>query len=137
HDRDLDLRQDPGENGLANVTLALWKKEGNTFVFTGHTTKTNAQGDYRFGESLDLLPGVYQVRETQPSGFLSVGATPGTVNGTPSGSTVAGNRDILTEITIPLGDMHAVDYDFAEAQPASISGYVYHDRDNDGIRDAG
>ena len=46
----------------------------------------------------------------------------GTVAGAPTNSVVASNRDILSEITIPLGNQHAIDYDFAEAQPAAISG---------------
>lgn len=137
HDTDLDLVQDAGEAGIANVTLELWRKEGASYVATGHSVKTNASGDYRFDESLNLLPGVYQVRETQPAGYFSVGATAGTVDGKASGATVAGNRDALTEIDIPLGDLHAVNYNFAEAQAARISGYVYHDRDNDSVRDAG
>jgi uncharacterized surface anchored protein len=137
HDTDLDLTQDTGESGISGVTLGLWKKEGGSFVFTGHSTTTDSQGHYRFAESLDLLPGIYQVRETQPGGYFSVGATTGTVSGSPAGATVPNDRDILTEINIPLGDQHGVDYDFAEAQPARISGYVYHDRDNDGLRETG
>lgn len=138
HDKDLDLTQDSGENGIASVTLALWKKDaGGNYVFTGHTTTTNAQGDYKFGEELNLMPGTYQVRETQPSGYFSVGAVPGQVAGSPSGSVQSGNVDILTEISIPLGDTHAVNYDFAEAQPASISGYVYADRNNNGLKETG
>jgi protocatechuate 3,4-dioxygenase beta subunit len=138
HDQDLDLTQDSNENGIANVTLSLWLKDANgTFLNTGLTTTTNAQGDYRFGEELNLMPGTYQVRETQPSGYFSVGAKPGTVEGAPTGSVMAGNVDILTEISIPLGDTDAIDYDFAEAQPASINGYVYADRNNNGIKEAG
>ncbi len=77
------------------------------------------------------------MRETQPAGLFSVGAVPGTVAGQPTGKTVAGDRDVLTEIAIPLGGTFAVDFDFAEAVPAELSGYVYHDRDNDGRRDSG
>jgi len=138
HDTDLDLSQDAGEAGIAGVTLDLWKKDASgNFVNTGHSTTTDANGDYEFGTGLDLKPGTYQVRETQPSGYFSVGAMPGTVEGATVGTTVAGNKERLTEITIPKGDQHAVDYDFAEALPASISGYVYHDKDNDGLREAG
>ena len=83
------------------------------------------------------MPGVYQVREVQPVDYFSVGATPGTVAGDPVGHAVADDPDMLTEIVIPLGDLDAVDYDFAEARAAAISGYVYHDASDDGNRDAG
>jgi serine-aspartate repeat-containing protein C/D/E len=124
-DNDRDLTQDAGEPSLAGVTLTLFKKVNGTWQNTGHTTQTDAQGRYKFGLELNLQPGVYQVRETQPAGYFSVGAIPGNVSGTPTGSTVAGDPDVLTEINIPLGDLHAVNYDFAEAQPASIRGRVH------------
>ncbi|MEW4566148.1 SdrD B-like domain-containing protein [Bremerella sp. JC770] len=137
HDPNLSLTQDVGEEGIAGVSLTLWKKENGVFVNTGHTVTTDANGNYLFGEELGLQPGTYQVREAQPTGYFSVGAVPGTVQGSPTGSTVSGDPDILTEITIPLGGTSAVDYDFAEATPAMIDGYVYHDRDNDGVKEAG
>jgi len=124
-DADRDLIQDPGDQGIQGVTLALWKKVGGNYVFTGHTTQTDAQGNYKFGTNLNLLPGVYQIRESQPPVLQSVGAVPGTVSGTSTGSTVAGDPDILTEINIPLGDTHGINYDFAETLPASIRGRVH------------
>jgi protocatechuate 3,4-dioxygenase beta subunit len=129
--------RDPDEQGLANVSLSLWNRNGGRYEFTGFVTSTDASGHYRFGADLGLLPGVYQVRETQPEGLLSVGAIPGAVAGRPVGAAVAGNPDVLTEIDIPLGDQHAVDYDFAEAMAASVSGFVYHDADVDGRFDPG
>jgi serine-aspartate repeat-containing protein C/D/E len=86
------------------------------------------------------MPGIYQVRQTQPDGYFSVGAVPGSITGRPDLSpvgTVAGNLDWLTEIEIPLGDLHAVDLNFAEAEPAEISGYVYSDPNDNGIRESG
>lgn len=135
-DSDLDLAQDAGDVPLSGVELSLWVEThtpGN-FEFTGHTVTTDTNGDYEFGLSLELPPGVYQVREVQPNGLFSVGAVPGTIAGTPVGA--VGDADRLTGIAFPRGGERAIDYDFAEAQPASISGYVYHDRDNNGIRDA-
>ena len=41
----------------------------------------------------------------------------------------------LRDLLVSLGDTDAVNYDFAEAEPICLSGYVFHDRDNDGIRD--
>src|SRR6185503_9523705 len=121
----LDLHRDPAEPPIAGVSLALWKKQGADFVFTGKTTTTDSQGFYKFGTELNLTPGVYQVRETQPTGYLSAGAIPGTVSGTATGSTVSGNPDVLTEINIPLGNQQAIHYDFAEYLPSSIRGHVH------------
>jgi len=136
-DSNLNLNQDGGEQGLGGVSLALWKKAGSNYVFTGHTTTTDSQGNYLFSRELGLTPGTFQIRETQPNGLFSVGAEPGTVAGAATGITVAGDPNILTEITIPFGGTDGVDYDFAEAQPAAISGSVYVDSNNNGIRDAG
>lgn len=133
----LDLKRQANEPGLANVELALWKKVGDGYEATGHRTRTDAQGNYEFGTDLKLAPGIYQVRETQPEGLFSVGAIPGSVDGRTAGKTVASDPDILTEIALELGAQRADDLDFAEAQPAELQGWVYHDRDNDGRRDAG
>ena len=131
----LDLVQDQGEDGIGGVTLSLYKEDANgDFIFTQHTTVTDGNGDYLFGRNLELMPGVYQVREGDVPGYFDVGAIPGTVDGTPTGSTVFGNLNRLTEIDIPYGNTHAIDYDFAEAKPAEISGFVYHDSDMDGLR---
>ena len=131
-EQDLDLVKDAGEQGIGGVTLALWKKQGSSYVFTGHTTTTNGSGFYEFGAGLNLAPGIYQVRETQPATYYSVGAIPGTVSGTPSGS--ASDMDTLTDINIPLGNLHGQRYDFAEALPSSLRGKVMvSDRDGNCI----
>ena len=136
-DPNLDLVRQPGELGLGGVTLSLWKNTNGVYVDTGLRAQTDANGAYKFGFDLKLDPGVYQVRETQPSGYFSVGAAPGTVNGTRTGSAVQGNPDVLTEIAIPLGGSEGREYNFAEALPSKLSGYVYVDANNNGIRDAG
>jgi serine-aspartate repeat-containing protein C/D/E len=123
-DADADLTQDAGDTGITGVTLSLWKKVGNSYVFTGHTRQTNSLGDYEFGADLALQPGTYQVRETQPEDYFSVGAIVGKVQGVTTGNLVNGDLDQLTEIAMPLGDTHGIKYDFAETLPASISGLV-------------
>ena len=124
-DNNYSLTLDSGEARLSNVELELFQEVNGSFVSTGFKTTTNTQGEYSFGTNLKLLPGVYQVRETQPVGYLSVGATKGVLtNGTPVGQIVAGNPDWLTQIEIPLGGNHATQLNFAEAQPASIAGRV-------------
>ena len=79
------------------------------------------------------MPGTYQVVETQPDGYLSVGDTPGTVDGQTRG--VVTTVDILSSINLDGGD-DSIHNDFAEMQPASISGYVYVDANNNGVFDA-
>jgi serine-aspartate repeat-containing protein C/D/E len=123
-DNNRNLVQDGSDFGISGVSMALWKKVNGQWTFTGNTTTTNAQGDYEFGASLNLQPGEYEVRETQPAGYFSVGAIPGTVDGAAAGSTVPGNPDVLTSIGLPLGDQHGIHYNFAEAQPASLRGRV-------------
>ena len=137
-DNNVNLKQDSGEQGLQGVTLELFRKEGNQYITTGQRTTTDAQGHYRFGLELSLKPGTYQVRETQPNGYFSVGAIPGLLDGRdPVGQTVSDNKDLLTEILIPLGDQQATQLDFAEAQPANIRGYVYEDLNDNGRRESG
>ncbi|MDX1948357.1 MAG: SdrD B-like domain-containing protein [Pirellulaceae bacterium] len=124
-DHNRNLVQEAGDPNLPGVTLTLWKKVNGTWTNTGHTKVTDSQGNYLFGADLGLTPGIFEVRETQPAPYKSVGAIPGNVSGTNTGSTVAGNPDVLTEINIPLGGQNGVKYDFAEALPASISGRVH------------
>ena len=118
-----NLELETGEDGIADVALALLVEQNGYYVFTGHTQLTDADGSYTFGESLGLLPGTYEIRETQPAGYFSIGAEVGSVEGAPSGQ--VRNDDVLTSIAIPLGGTRGVDYNFAEARPASLRGQVH------------
>ncbi len=135
-DDNLNLRREATEATLPGVQVSLWKKDtSGRFVDTGLKQTTDANGKYLFGTTLGLLPGEYQVNETQPSGFFSVGAVVGQVAGQTVGRTA--NRDTLSDINIPLGDTQAVNYDFAEARPAQVSGFVYRDDNDNGRKDTG
>ncbi len=135
-DNDLDVVRQPGEQTLAGVEISLWKQsENGSYVDTNLRATTGADGRYVFPASLGLMPGQYRLAQSQPEGLMSVGAVPGTVEGSASGSIES--PDVLTSINIPLGDSEAINYDFAEAQPASLSGFVYRDDDNDGVREPG
>lgn len=62
HDRDDDGSQDPGEPGLAEVTLRLLRWDSQIAE-----TQTAPDGSYRFAP---LVPGaLYGVREAQPTGW--------------------------------------------------------------------
>lgn len=136
-DNDLDLVREPGEQLLSGVELTLFRLNPSTGQYdaTGHQTATNNDGFYSFGKSLGLAPGTYRVVESQPNGLLSVGAVTGQVAGTQTGQVES--ADILAGITIPFGDQTAVNYDFAEAQPANLSGFVYRDDNDNGLRETG
>jgi protocatechuate 3,4-dioxygenase beta subunit len=86
-----------------------------------------------------LAPGKYRLVENQPGGYLDVGARAGTVEGQEIGEVamLGGRPNVLSEISLPLGNTHAVNYDFCEVRPASLSGHVWHDRNDDGIRGSG
>ncbi len=140
HDKDLDCLRDANEQGIAGVQIALQKFNTQTGQYEQiATTTTDANGQYRFGTDLNIHPGKFRLVETQPSGYLNVGAMPGTVEGMASGEVamLAGQPNVLSEVVIPLGNNAAVNYDFCEVRPASISGHVWHDRNNDGIMDSG
>ena len=136
-DNNLNSQRDTSEQPLSDVEIALWQYDSasNRYTDTGHRAKTDANGQYVFSRALGLAPGKYRVVETQPDGLFSVAAIPGTVAGQSTGS--AESSDVLTDINIPLGDTEAIRFDFAEAAPASLSGYVYRDDSNDGRRDTG
>ncbi len=124
-DSNEDLTLQSGEQRLAGVGLDLYRLENGIYVATGLSTTTDGLGRYSFGTELGLAPGTYQVRESQPAGYYSVGATIGKLNFSQNvGQTVPGNPDVLTEIELLLGDQHATDLNFAENLPSSISGHV-------------
>jgi serine-aspartate repeat-containing protein C/D/E len=114
---------DTGESLITgiSVTVELLDSQG-TVIDTINTTS----GYYKFDK---LQAGVYSVREaTQPDGYLDGKDKAGSSGGT------VGN-DIISSINLGI-DTDATDYDFGEIKPASISGHVYHDNNNDGVFDS-
>jgi len=106
---------------LAGVTISLLDSDGN-FI---RSTTTDAQGRYKFD---DLEPGEYQVREDAvPGNYFDGGERAGSAGG-------AVSDDLITGIEIG-SEQDAINYDFCEHVGAMLSGYVYHDRNDDGVRD--
>lgn len=129
-DLNTDNHQQTGEPGIGNVSLTLYAlNDAGGYDATGKTTTTDANGDYQF---TGLLPGTYRVVETQPDGYLSVGDTPGVVNGSTRG--VVTTVDILSSINLGGGD-NSIHNDFAEVRAASLSGFVYVDANDNGAYD--
>jgi protocatechuate 3,4-dioxygenase beta subunit len=131
YDPNANNHWDTGEQGIAGVNLTLFELDGDLYVETGKTAITDSAGHYKFD---GVLPGTYRIQETQPAGYLSVGDTVGTVNGQPRGAIVS--VDILSDINLDGGE-DSVNNDFAETLPATLSGHVYYDANNNGVRDAG
>jgi len=125
HDKNQSVGQDGGEEGIAGVNLTLLQWNGSDYVSTGKTAVTNANGEYKFS---GLLPAKYRVVETQPVGWLSTGAKPGTVNGGTRGAVVT--VDILGEIPLDGGE-DSIRNDFGEVLPASLRGRVHADPEGD------
>ena len=133
-DNDLSATRESGETMLQGVEITLFRQsETGEYVDTGHRATTDVSGKYHFPTALGIPPGQYRLVETQPADLISVAALPGTMNGDVVG--LADSVDVLSDLAIPLGDSVALNYDFAEAQPAALSGFVYLDSDNDGVRD--
>lgn len=130
-DLNADNAQQADEPGIANVSLTLYALVEGNYIATGSTTSTDSDGNYEF-EGLQL--GTYRVVETQPAGYLSVGATAGTVDGVTRG--IVTTVDILSNIRLDGGE-DSIRNDFAETKPSSVSGYVYLDANNDGVMNQG
>jgi protocatechuate 3,4-dioxygenase beta subunit len=106
---------------LSGVVIELLDAQGNVVA----TTTTNAAGEYRFD---GLRAGEYQVHELQPAGYYDGGERVGSKGGQRDGI------DTIHSIHLEPGD-HGVHYDFCEKVGVELSGYVYHDRSNDGVYD--
>ena len=106
--------RDPGEPGLAGITVFL-DTNGNGVLDPGEvSTTTDANGNYTF---TNLAPGTYRVREVEPAGSIQTTANPADIVVT-SGAVVSG---VL----------------FGNFQLASISGLKFNDLNGNGVRDPG
>src|SRR5207237_7345030 len=109
---------------LSGVKITLQDSLGNTAA----TTFTAADGNYAFK---NLLPGNYTLVEQTPAGLIDADADVGTISGVSVG--VSTDANTITSINLQGGD-NGVHYDFCEHEPSSVAGYVYHDANNDGVR---
>jgi uncharacterized repeat protein (TIGR01451 family) len=115
-----------GDVGIAGVLVTL--TGANDLGAVTLSTTTAPDGSYKF----DLLrPGTYSVTEgAVPTTYIDGKDTAGTVGGLTNGT--AGN-DVINTVTLKAGDA-SIENNFGEIKPANLSGYVYHDANNDGLR---
>lgn len=114
---------DSGEAPIAGVSVALTGSDDQGAI--SKATTTDASGYYQF---LNLRPGNYTVTETQPSAYLDGKDAVGTLGGTLANDKIS---------NIALNQALGTDYDFGELVPGSLSGYVYSDKNENGVKDGG
>ena len=124
-DRNDNGVKDPLEGGISNVQIDLYKWDGADYALY-RSTKTDADGNYSF----DKLPinEQYAVKEHQPIDYADgKDNAPGTLGGNVS-------NDAFSEVNVGWDD-HGEDYNFGELKLGAISGYVYHDANDNGLRE--
>ncbi len=110
------------ETAISGVTIKLTGTDVNGNAVS-KTTTTNSSGYYEF---TNLVAGTYVITETQPSGYLDGKDTIGSQGGTKS-------NDKFSAIAL-TGGVAGVNNNFGELLAASVSGYVYVDSNNDGVK---
>ncbi len=115
-----------GTAPLAGVEVILQTGAGVTIA----RTTTGIDGGYKFD---NVSVGNYKIVELTPAGLIDGSSHAGRISNVQIGTSVDGG--LIQDITMTPAGI-GVEYNFCEAAPASISGYVYHDRSDDGIRDA-
>ncbi|MCO5067491.1 MAG: isopeptide-forming domain-containing fimbrial protein [Kiritimatiellae bacterium] len=126
-DRNGDGIQDAGEPGVSNVTVTLYDAQTNVLG----TTTTDSTGLYGF---TNLVPGVYFVGFTLPSGFEFTRQDQGVDD------RVDSDADILSGFTIPttlISSENDPTWDAGLVERASLGDFVWEDLNADGIQDVG
>ena len=113
--------KESGEAPIAGVTITITGTD-DLGAAVSATTTTGADGSYSF---TNLRPGTYTASESQPAGYLDGKDTIGSQGGT------TGN-DLFSAISLSAGT-NGVNNNFGELNPASISGFVYVDSNNNGL----
>lgn len=144
-DRDSSDTRSVGDPGIAQTRVELYKKVGSSYVFIA-STLTDIEGYYVF-KNLDV-DGEYYIHEVQPENYVNRTNTVGSFDDKSLGSIVAmtdyGDDVRVFAINLNEADKSGwepgetgVQYNFGETILGSISGYVYQDRNDSGVKDAG
>ena len=126
HDRNANGIQETGEEGIADVTVALFKSG----VASG-TTKTGLDGSYKF---TGLVPGVYSVKFDKPAGYDSF--SPKDQGGEEAKDSDADATGQTADITLVSGQ-EDLTLDAGVFKYASLGDFVWHDRNANGIQETG
>ncbi len=123
-----DGTKQAGEAGIAGVVITLTgvDDQGNAVSLT---TTTAADGSYAFNDLRPSGTGGYTLSETPPANDLQGKDTIGSEGGV---TTI----DQFSGLVLTAGTA-GVNNNFGELLPASLSGYVYLDANDDGVKQAG
>jgi autotransporter-associated beta strand protein/parallel beta-helix repeat protein len=113
------------DSALPNVTVRLRRENPDGTVSAGQVTTTDAIGNFSFA---GVLAGTYQLVELQPPGVTDGPELPGSLGG----DTSASFNDVIFHIVVTPGAA-ATGYYFFERPLSSVGGYVFLDKNNDGI----
>ena len=124
NDMNNDGSRGASEPGISGVIVSLSGVDtlGRN---VSRSTSTGSDGAYCFNE---LKAGTYGITEMQPDAYLDGKDTAGSAGGTVG-------SDAFTDISLAAG-VDGRDYGFGDLLESSLSGYVYVDANNDGVRDA-
>jgi protocatechuate 3,4-dioxygenase beta subunit len=117
--------KDPGEVGASSVVVALTGTDDLGHAVS-QTQTTAADGSYSFG---NLRPGAYALAETGSDGFQDGRDAAGSQGGTVS-------HDTISNINLQSG-VAGTNNNFGELNAGSLSGFVYVDQNNNGVKDPG
>jgi protocatechuate 3,4-dioxygenase beta subunit len=117
--------KEPGEPGLGGAIVTLTGVDDQNQP-VNLTRQTAADGSYTFA---NLRPGTYTITQGEPVGWLDGKDSVGSEGG------IVGN-DVISGIPL-AANVNGVNYNFGELQPASLSGFVYFDANNNGVKEPG
>jgi hypothetical protein len=117
--------KDPGDRGIAGIGVTLTGIDDLGKAINA-TQTTGTDDSYNF---TNLRPGIYALSEKAADGYIDGSDNVGNLGGV---ATV----DQFANIKLASGAV-GVNYNFGELLPSSLSGFVYLDQDNNGIKEPG
>ncbi len=135
-DFNCDGKRQDSEIPISGVTLTLWVWDdaSQKYVDTGLRKITGSDGFYKF-DKLDPLK-KYRITETLTEEQKALYFPGKQEVGSLGGQTLTPPEKTITEVFVGI-NQHGVGYNFGERLPASISGYVYEDKNDNGVKETG